>query len=166
MNSVCVLRWQRVVRWTDMAWMKVTTTLQGNENPAAFLLALLWTPLMRLAVVATVMVRVPKSPETFTQLIRCVFIVYLFQSFTFRNYLPGKNFENYKHFIQETLQPGCGVYPHVVQIELDKQIKKNFWEKTELTYPKGNDHACTLLVYLPYRLSKFFIFFYFFLYFW
>jgi hypothetical protein len=47
-----------------MAWMKVTKTLQGNENPADFLLALLWTPWMRLAVVATVLVRVPKSPET------------------------------------------------------------------------------------------------------
>ncbi|EFX60581.1 hypothetical protein DAPPUDRAFT_342551, partial [Daphnia pulex] len=65
------------------------------------------------------------------------------------DYLPGTNFANYQDFFQESLQPGGGVYPHVVQIELDNIIKKKFWVKKEYTYPKGNEYACTLLVFLP-----------------
>ncbi|XP_046464068.1 uncharacterized protein LOC124209881 [Daphnia pulex] len=48
---------------------------------------------------------------------------------------------------------GGGVYPHGAQVELDKLITKNKWKKRENTYPKGYQHACTLLVFLQNGLK-------------
>jgi hypothetical protein len=54
--------------------------------------------------------------------------------FLFSNFLPGRNFDGYRNSVRKTQFPGDGVYPHVVQPTLDKKIKDEGWNKTEIRF--------------------------------
>ncbi|EFX66622.1 hypothetical protein DAPPUDRAFT_262819 [Daphnia pulex] len=64
------------------------------------------------------------------------------------NFLPGRNFDGYQNSVRKALLPGDGVYPHVVQPTLDKKIKDEGWNKTEIRFNQRKDFGFILLVFI------------------